>query len=172
MWLCGHFVTIGLLGGSRFVAFVIYVRPKRVWLFGYIWIFTARLFGDSTVSHYAKPSKQIWAILYGWFFLGFDLFFEKFPRDFWPRVNLNDLDSHFRRFSEFDLIRPQTASSDPDSYKYSGGPLLCAPLFCKVPLISYDFPFLKLQNKGNRLCISIQKLGAPYFLRFSGFEMT
>ena len=32
-----------------------------------------------------------------------------------------------------------------------GGPLFCVPLFCNVPLILYDFPFLKLQNNGNIL---------------------
>ena len=36
---------------------------------------------------------------------------------------------------------------------YSGGPLFCVPLFCNVLLILYDFRVLKLQNKGNILCI-------------------
>ena len=36
---------------------------------------------------------------------------------------------------------------------YSGGSYFAYPLFCNVPLILYDFPFLKLQNKGNILCI-------------------
>ena len=39
-------------------------------------------------------------------------------------------------------------------YNYSGG-----PLFCNVPLILYDFPFLKLQNKGNILCIQNSQSG-------------
>ena len=34
-----------------------------------------------------------------------------------------------------------------------GAPYFVYPLFCNVPLILYDFRFLKLQNKGNILCI-------------------
>ena len=34
-----------------------------------------------------------------------------------------------------------------------GAPYFVYPLFCNVPLIFYDFPFLKLQNKGNIQCI-------------------
>ena len=34
-----------------------------------------------------------------------------------------------------------------------GGPYFVYTLFCNVPLILYDSPFLKLQNNGNILCI-------------------
>ena len=74
VWLFGYSVTIRVLEGFRIVVdsririlliwniiFLvksltypdshIFVRSKRMWLFGYVWLFGVQLFGGSTVSH-------------------------------------------------------------------------------------------------------------------------
>ena len=78
----------------------IFVRPKRVWLFGYLWLSGVWLFGDTTVLHFTVrlplPNKlgnflHFWCFLASWnlsywkewlkceYFCGFFLnFYKKF----------------------------------------------------------------------------------------------
>ena len=81
VWLFGYYVTIWVPGGFRIKGFGssirirflfiillksfaypnshIFVRPKRVWLFGYVWLFGVWLFGDTTVIYTKNHSGSL-----------------------------------------------------------------------------------------------------------------
>ena len=144
MWLFGYLVTIGLLEEFCIVAFVIYVRPKRVWLFGYVWLFKARLFGDSTVSQYVKPSKQIWLIFFGIRSVFLRIFLEIFDLA-WPWMTSIITFGGSRNLTSFDPKRPQVTSN---SYKYSEAPYFVHPYFVKLPLFCTIFRFWNYKIRG------------------------